>query len=97
MTEEKIIERFEENEDSIKKYSKQLVAHANKFRDLEEKFRNLEQADSELRQDIKDTIAYLELFKATIPAVGQRLSSEQQKQLNDVFTRLHTRYGNRPS
>ena len=81
--------RPDEYETVQKFHEAELTALADKLRDIEQKLLMLQEAERDLRQQLKDMLAYMELFKATIPGIAIPLNSEQAKQYKDVFKRLY--------
>jgi len=62
---------------------------------LSSRLKALEDENSQLRQDIKDAITYVELINAQIASMRSFRSQEQANQFNAVKARLHARYASR--
>jgi len=76
--------RFDDCETVVRFHDVELIAVAEKLRDMESKIALLQEAERELGQQLKDLLAYIELMP---------LNSEQANQYKEIFRRLYTAVG----
>ena len=88
MPKKTLSERLNDCESTENNLQTELVA-------LSSRLKALEDENSQLRQDIKDAITYVELINAQIASMRSFRSQEQANQFNAVKARLHARYASR--
>ena len=108
MPKKTLSERLNDCESTENNLQTELVALSSRLKALEDennpqtelvalssRLKALEDENSQLRQDIKDAITYVELINAQIASMRSFRSQEQANQFNAVKARLHARYASR--
>src|SRR5215469_11047094 len=88
MPEKSLSERLDDCESTENILQGELV-------ELSSQLKAVEDENSQLREDIKDMLAYVELLNAFGSGLGTFRTPERVNQFNEVKARLNARYGSR--